>query len=190
LTKITLSIEFIKLGIGGSISENSTVMDANHILKLRSNPYQLIKCLDSILPVDQTDLIRLEIYSNVKQLIRLAQSHLRFAKATTGKECWRQKVSRSYFACYLASRAIRLAISGQYNTDIKDHKNIGELPDDFPSVSTWQNFFITLRADRNMADYDHTAKTSSLEMSSTQYIDKTANFIMEVKLYLQRKGVI
>ncbi len=165
-------------------------MDASHILKLKSNPYEIIKCLSTILPIDQTDLIKEEIHSNVKQLVRLAQSHLRFAEGVTGKDAWRQKVSRAYFACYTGSCAVRLAVSGQYSTDVNDHRKIGDLPDDFPSLSNWQNFFTTLRADRNLADYDHTARASSLEMSSALYLKKTGDFIREVKNHLGAKGVI
>jgi len=117
-------------------------MDANHILKLKINPYKLIECLDTILPANQTNLIRQEIHSNVRQLVRLAQSHLRFAKTATGRDAWRQKVSRAYFACYLASRAVRLAVSGHYNTESKDHKNIGELPR--ATASKFPIFFVDI----------------------------------------------
>jgi len=165
-------------------------MDDNHILKLRANPYQVIKCLDGILSPGQTQLIKNEIYANVKQLLRLAQSHLRFATTASGNDSWRQKVSRAYYACYLASCAVRLAISGVYSTDVNDHKKVGQLPSDFPNNSTWCNFLTTLRADRNMADYDHSARASSLEMPGAQYIQETQDFITAVKDYLRSKGVI
>jgi hypothetical protein len=163
-------------------------MDENHILNL--NLFKVIKCLEPILPPDQINLIRKELYSNVGELLKLAHIHLKFAFNVKGKEGWRQKVSRGYYACYSASRAVRLAFSGVYSTDLTDHKNIGDLPKDFPYLSKWQEFFTKYKGDRNLADYDHSGKISSLEMKSDEYLKQTKIFLDETKQYLKNKGII
>ena len=127
---------------------------------------------------------------NVRQLIRLAQAHLRYAKASTGQHGWRQRVSRGYYCAYSASRAIRLEVAGTFSTDVSDHKKIGDLPADFKHIARWQEFFTKFRADRNLADYDHTARESELELRSTDYLLKAEEFLNETKTYLKSRGAL
>ena len=145
-------------------------MDDNHLLKL--NPNKVIKCLDGIITPTELDKIHQELNVNVKQLIRLAEAHLRFGKAATGMLSWRQRVSRGYYACYSASKAVRLGVQGIYDTDVKDHKKIGVLPDTFPNQAHWKNLLTKFRGDRNIADYDHSESENVLEMNGTAYLEK------------------
>ncbi len=163
-------------------------MDDNHLLNL--NPYKTLRCLDGILSDHELSKIRKALQENVKQLFRLSEGHLRFAATVSGRVSWRQRVSRAYYSCYCASRAVRLAKNGFYDTDPSDHKRIGNLPDDFPSKAIWEDLLTKFRADRNLADYDHTVGESALELKSLEYLDKAERFLRESRSYLRGRGLI
>lgn len=163
-------------------------MDDNHLLKL--NPHQVMKCLDGIITTAELNKIQQEVNVNVRQLIRLAESHLRFANAATGILSWRQRVSRGYYACYSASKAVRLGVYGTYDTDVKDHKRIGTLPDSFPDHAHWKDLLTKFRGDRNIADYDHSESENALEMNSNAYLAKATEFLNETKNFLRQKGLL
>ena len=160
----------------------------DHLLNL--NPQKVIRCLEPILERSELDKIKKVLRDNVQQLLRLGRSHLRFAQKVIGPTCWRQKVSRGYYGAYCTSKAIRLAITGLYNTDISDHKKIGDLPKDFPSKSTWEDFLIKFRGDRNLADYDHTVSEQALELKSSEYVERAYQFYLLARSYLITKGAI
>lgn len=161
-------------------------MRSDHLLQL--NPYKTIRCLSGLVADQEIEKIQKAIDDNVRQLIRLGESHLRFASAATGQNSWRQRVSRGYYSCYCTSRAIRLAIEGTYSQDPGDHKLVGKLPDGFPQRDIWSNFLTTYRADRNLADYDHTVNESALEHTSQRYVEEARKFVKEVKAYLRKEG--
>lgn len=152
---------------------------------LKLNPRKVIRCLKDILPSSELQKIEDEVTKNVKQLIRLGEGHLRYAHRLSGRDMWRQRVSRAYYACYSASKAVRLAQDGSYSTDAGDHKKIGDLPDDFPDKNIWENKLTKFRADRNIADYGHSAKEKELESSSSQYLVEASDFVRGIKAYLK-----
>jgi uncharacterized protein (UPF0332 family) len=162
-------------------------MDDKHILNI-GNPYKVIRCLEHFLSAHEIFKIHGEIKKNVRQLVKLSNAHYQAAKRAIGLACWRQRVSRAYYACYCMSRAIRLGVKGIYNTKPNDHESIGDLPSDFPSKNDWSDFLIKFRGDRNIADYDHTECRRSLEMSDAEYMEKTQEFLREAKNYLKIKG--
>ena len=143
-------------------------MHQNHLLQL--NVRKTIRCLDSILSAGELAKIEAELKNNVRQLIRLGQAHLRFAKQASGSLSWRQRVSRGYYGAYSASKAIRLEVNGIYNIDLKDHQKIGDLPGDFKAATRWRDFLTKFRADRNLADYDHSVSEKALELPSVKYL--------------------
>ncbi|WP_144058187.1 hypothetical protein [Novipirellula maiorica] len=163
-------------------------MEDNHVLNL--NPHKTMRCLAGILTPAEISKIQDEINANAIQLMRLADAHLRFAKSASGQLSWRQRVSRGYYSCYSASKAVRLAVQGTYDTDVKDHKQIGDLPAGFPNRQTWKDLLTKFRADRNIADYDHSETENALELPSTQYLDEATAFIAEAKAFLRDRGVL
>lgn len=162
-------------------------MNDDNILSI-GNPYRAIRCLQPLLDPAEIDKIRKEINKNVCQLVNLGNSHFRAAKRASGQVSWRQRVSRAYYACYCTSRAVRLAVKGTYNSDPSDHKNIGDLPRDFPSTYKWSDFLTKFRGDRNLADYDHTDCRKQLEMSDAEYVKQTEKFTRQAKDYLKNRG--
>lgn len=160
-------------------------MEDHHLLQL--NPLKVIKCLTPILSAEELNKIKIVLHDNVEQLLSLGRSHLHFALSVSGSASWRQRVSRGYYCAYCASRAVRLAHDGFYKEDSGDHKRIKELPSDFPSKSTWVDFLVKFKADRNLADYDHTVLESALELPSSEYLEKSKEFLDVVGKYLKEK---
>lgn len=163
-------------------------MNNDHFLNI--NPCRLIHCLSGILSNTEIDKIKKALNANVKKLVNLGQAHLRFAKKMDGNTSWRQRVSRSYYSAYCTSRAVRLAITGHYSKDSSDHMKIGNLPNDFPDKTIWEEFLMKFRGDRNLADYDHTALESALEISSDEYVVKANEFYRTARKYLVNKGAL
>jgi hypothetical protein len=162
-------------------------MDDNHPLNL--NLLKVARCLGGVLSVDELRKIQQVHVRNVWEGIGLARAHLRFAKSTGGPSNWRQRVSRAYYACYCASRAVRLAQHGGFSTDVEDHKKIGQLPDDFPRRDVWAELFVKFRGDRNLADYDPTVGASALEHTTREYVERADRFLRDAVAYLRSKGL-
>lgn len=165
-------------------------MDHSHPLNL--NLQKVASCLSGVLLPEELAKITSELHRNVRQALRLSEIHLRFARASRGqgRGAWRQVVSRGYYCCYCASRAVRLTKTGVFSMETDDHKKIGDLPDGFPSRAVWADILTKFRADRNLADYDHSVSASALEYSADQYIAHAGNFLEDVKIYLRSEGVL
>jgi hypothetical protein len=73
---------------------------------------------------------------------------------------------------------------------VDDHKRIGDLPDAFPNRAIWADILTKFRADRNLADYDHTARAAELEYTAEQYLNYASELLTAIKAYLRREGVI
>ena len=132
-----------------------------HLLLAAANVRKLRSNLANVLAQAALDSIETEINCNVAQLYALGRVHFLFAKRRSNRD-WRQKISRFYYGAYNVSRALRLYVSGEYSMDSSDHKKIVSLPDDFPNRDTYANRLDVLREDRNLCDYDHSAKLNDL----------------------------
>jgi uncharacterized protein (UPF0332 family) len=165
-------------------------MNKTHPLNL--NLQKVVSCLGDVLSPTELHKITTEIHRNVHQALQLSEIHLRaahLAKAL-GTGSWRQVVSRAYYCCYCASRAVRLAKTGSFSTEVDDHKRIGDLPDAFPNRAIWADILTKFRADRNLADYDHTARSGELEYPARKYLSYASELLTEIKKYLRGEGVI
>lgn len=129
-----------------------------------------------------------EIKKNTRELFVLGEEHYNFARQTT-KSHWRQRVSRLYYGAYNVRRAIQLSDDGLYSTDSSDHKNIHKLPNSLNNIEIYKNQLKTLREDRNLADYDHSASENDLVFTQDQYEQLITNFIRDARTFLNQKGV-
>lgn len=159
----------------------SAILELGNIRKVKSR-------LSDILDAAALEAIENEIEMNVQGLYSLALTHHRFAKKQAATQ-WRQKVSRLYYAAYNASRATRMYVSGDFSTDSTDHKKIGDLPDDFPSKSTYANKLGVLRDDRNLSDYDHLSRAGDLTSSAKEHFRMVEDFLQDVHTYLKKRGI-
>ena len=98
-------------------------------------------------------------------------------------------MSRLYYAAYNVSRAVRLFVSGDYSSDVKDHQRFDRLPEDFPRKDKYANQLAVLRDDRNMCDYDHTCRSNGLVLSTAQSTSLVIEFVDDAKSYLVGKGL-
>lgn len=152
------------------------------------NPRKIKGILTGIIDQAALEAIESEIRKNTQQLFDLSLYHYRFAK-TLGAPQWRQKISRFYYAGYSASKAVRYFSTGHHSAEGSDHKKVGDLPSDFPSMSTFGNKLIVLRDARNTCDYDHSSKASDLIISTAESFALIRDFLSETKSYLSSRGM-
>ncbi len=158
-----------------------------HILRASSNVRKMRSNLEGTVDRKALSAIDRAILDNVKSLLSLGKEHYDFACAQ-GPGTWRQCVSRLYYGAYNASRAVRLYRDGRYSTDAADHKEVGKLPDDFPDRERYSNELDTLREDRNLCDYDHTAVGGDLARDVAAWRELVGEFIERVGEYI-KEGV-
>jgi hypothetical protein len=163
-------------------------MRSPHLLRAGANVRKLKENLVNVLDAAAISAIETEIRTNVAQLYALGRSHYYFAVRQNNRS-WRQKISRLYYAAYNVSRAVRLDVNGEYSTDSSDHKRIETLPDDFPNKNSYANRLGVLRDDRNLCDYDHTAKLTDLVVSANDAAELVLQFLKDAQSYLKRRGV-
>ncbi|HZZ91241.1 MAG TPA: hypothetical protein VFE23_01695 [Usitatibacter sp.] len=159
-------------------------MKSPHILLINKNVVELRRELAHILDKKSGRAFDKDIRENVSQLFALGTEHLDFAKSLAPIR-WRQIISRTYYGAYNASRAVRLAVRGHYSQESKDHERVGELPDDFTDKNLYANRFRTLRDDRNLCDYDHTAIAGDLAISPADAISLVDAFTRHARVYLK-----
>ena len=121
--------------------------------------------------------------------LKLAVRHLADAKASQKQRGSRRAVlSRSYYAVYNASKAIRYVVQGAVSLRGDDHQKAVDLPDDFPNVNSWVVDINRLREHRLMADYDGwNATPTEFSLTSKRSLELAASFIEEAKRYLEIK---
>lgn len=163
-------------------------MKPPHILLLNKNVVELKKQLAGILTKNSTRAFDTAVRENVIQLFRLGEQHYTFAQAIATQH-WRQVVSRSYYAAYNVSKAVRLETNGSYSQEVKDHEKVGDLPDDFPNKSIYANKLRLLRDDRNLCDYDHTAVQAELGSTSADTLSLVSDLIGHARSYLRARNV-
>ena len=159
-----------------------------HLLEASNNPRRMKENLVGLLDVEAINVIEAAICLNSAQLYKLGLLHHQFAKRQRPKD-WRQFFSRSYYGGYNCARAVKLVHDGHYAQHSGDHQRINNLPSDFPDPMRHGNFLKTLREDRNICDYDHTAKLTDLVLSIAEVQAAMASFFEDTKIYLAARGV-
>ena len=159
-----------------------------HVLLAGRNPRQVKDNLTGILDQAALQLIEGAIHANVALLYSLGSQQYSFARRLHARH-WRQVVSRAYYGAYNVSRAIRLQVHGEFSTEVRDHQKFESLPDDFPKKHTYSNLLTTLRDDRNLCDYDHTAMETDLVIGRSAALTLVRDFISDAKGYLVTLGL-
>jgi hypothetical protein len=148
----------------------------------------MLENIRHILDVSAATAIENEIEKNTKEIFALGEEHYNFAKHTP-KSHWRQRISRFYYGAYNVRRAIQLYHSGIYSTDSSDHKKIDQIPESLNNIDIYKVKLRSLREDRNLADYDHSASENDLLLTQDDYEQFVTNFINDVRTFLKDKGV-
>ena len=167
---------------------STTRLKEPSILRAAGNCRRMVHNLRYVLDSQAVDKLEAEIDRNVVALFSLGDSHLAFAK-TIDTSQWRQRISRLYYAAYNIRRAVSLHHAGHFATDSSDHKNVGDLPDDFPNANTVEVKLQGLRDDRNLADYNHLAEESELIVSPADVEIFVGEFRTTCLDYLTQRGL-
>ena len=97
--------------------------------------------------------------------------------------------SRTYYAVYNASKAVRYLVNGDVSLKSDDHGLAAvKLPADLPNVAAWSEKVTVLYEHRLRADYDNWSDTiSSNSISCNDAIVLANQFIDETRHYLNDK---
>lgn len=166
-----------------------TKLQSPHLLLAAQNPRKLRENLAHLISRPSLRRLDAEMNRNVVALFRLGESHFLFARSQGSAE-WRQKTSRLYYGAYNVQRAVRLKFDGWFSTDSTDHKQIGQLPPDFPRRATYGQQLPTLREDRNISDYSHDATVADLVIPLPDSEQLVSSFISDAQMFLRERGVV
>lgn len=120
--------------------------------------------------------------------MELAQDHLDDAFSALQAGRTRSAYSRSYYAIYNASKAVRYIVSGTVSLRGDDHHKASDLPDDFPQVAKWAEMVPKIYEHRLYADYDNwNATISSVTISIQDACDSAKEFVDSCSSYLHSK---
>lgn len=118
----------------------------------------------------------------------LAGEHLREAAASLKAGSTRAAFSRSYYAAYNASKAVRYMVNGVVSLKGDDHRQASELPTDFPSAAMRGTEMTRLYENRLRADYDNwVTTTSEYTLTAQDALSLATDFVQEVRTYLNAK---
>jgi hypothetical protein len=170
------------------MSASSTKLKEPNILLAASNCRRLLRNLEHVLDAGAVQSLQAEIDRNVIALFRLGDDQLEFARGIAAPY-WRQRISRLYYGAYNVRRAIALHHDGHFAMDSSDHKNVGDLPKDFPNANTFEARLQTLRDDRNLADYNHLAELGDLMASPADVETLVVEFRDQSHSYLLERGL-
>ena len=120
--------------------------------------------------------------------LNLGTEHLEDARgALAANRNW-SIYSRSYYAVYNASKAVRYRVKGGVSLHGDDHRKAGDLPDDFPNVAHWTAVIAEMYAHRLRADYDNWTKTQGEQtISPNDCIVHAQRFLADCADYLRSK---
>ncbi len=121
--------------------------------------------------------------------LRLALEHLEDARHSCSVGRTRATFSRSYYAAYNASKAVRYVVGGAVSLKGDDHgKASSGLPDDFPNVDKWSEIVTLLFEHRLRADYDNWISTTrEHSLNPSQALKLAEEFVDRCRLYLGEK---
>jgi len=114
---------------------------------------------------------------------KLGMIHLKEARAAFNSNLVRSCYSRSYYACYNLSKAVRFLDAGAVSLKGDDHQKAPDLPDAFPDRDKASLLITTLYQCRLMADYDNWTghKLARYPMTLRDAIEKSVDFAKAVR---------
>ena len=120
--------------------------------------------------------------------LRLGREHLDDAEVALSANRARSVFSRSYYAAYNASKAVRYIVIGTVSLKGDDHSKASDLPDDFPDAEKWAEMIPKLLEHREFSDYDNWDSTpSQYTLSPNQAFELAKEFLLASQSYLHAK---
>ena len=165
------------------------IVRSPHLLHAGHNPRHIKENLRGVVDDNAVDAIEAAIRQNVKELYVLARRDFTFACRLNAVH-WRHCVSRLYYAAFCAARAVKLEVDGEYSASVAEHGNVWKsLPRKFPDRDRFANRLAVLRNDRNICDYDHTARARDLIIGRADSRALVDDFLKSVKEFLIARGL-
>ena len=166
------------------------VVRSPHLLHAGDNLRRIKENLRGVVDDAAVDAIEAAIRQNVKELYVLARRDFAFARRLSAVH-WRHCISRLYYAAFCAARAVKLEVDGEYSASVGEHDNVWKrLPKRFPDRDRFANRLAILRSDRNICDYDHTARARDLIIGRADSLALVEDFLKDVKVFLISRGLI
>jgi uncharacterized protein (UPF0332 family) len=121
--------------------------------------------------------------------LRLALEHLEDARHSCTSGHNRAVFSRSYYAAYNASKAVRYIVGGFVSLKGDDHpKASSDLPDDFPQVDKWSEIVTQLFEHRLRADYDNwVGSAAENSLTAETALGLAQEFVDRCRAYLSAR---
>jgi hypothetical protein len=134
-------------------------------------------------PVAAVDMRRNALHVGMCWL-RLGKEHLDDAEFALSGNRARSVFSRSYYAAYNASKAVRYIVVGWVSLKSDDHSKASDLPDDFPNAEKWAEMIPKLLEHREFSDYDNWNSTASQHtLSPREAFELAKEFLQTAQSY-------
>jgi len=135
--------------------------DERKALELLKNHADFKSTLMSLTMSGDLPILEGHVHAVARKWFELARLHYSDAAAADTHRNPRAVYSRSYYAAYNASKAVRYVVYGFVSLRGDDHKKVAELPSNFPDVDSWGAKLPNLYEHRLRADYDNWSGTPS-----------------------------
>jgi hypothetical protein len=163
-----------------------TPTDERRFLELVKNHGEMRRLLTDLSMVQDMAVLRQHVASVAGCWLRLGEEHLAEARACAQARLVRAVYSRSYYAAYNASKAVRFVVQGFVSLRGDDHRAVAELPDRFPNVDKWTARLQEMYRHRLLADYDNWRDSDAeRNIKPDDSIQSAEEFIGECRKYLR-----
>jgi hypothetical protein len=135
--------------------------DERKALELLKNHAEFKSTLVSLTMSGDLPILEAQVHAVARKWFELARLHYADAAAADIRNNPRAVYSRSYYAAYNASKAVRYVVQGFVSLRGDDHKKVGDLPSSFPDVDAWGAKLPLLYEHRLRADYDNWSGTTT-----------------------------
>jgi sulfur relay (sulfurtransferase) DsrC/TusE family protein len=160
--------------------------DERRFLNLVRNHGEMRRLLTNLTMVKDLNVLQQHVASVSSCWLRLGEDHLAEARAAAKAHLTRASYSRSYYAAYNASKAVRFVVNGSVSRRGDDHQAVSDLPDKFPNVDSWTARLAEMYKHRLLADYDNW-RDSAKERTLTpeEMVQNAEDFIGDCRKYLK-----
>jgi len=166
----------------------SSSNDERKALELLKNHAELKSKLTSLTMSGDLPILDAHVHAIARKWFELARLHYADAAAADVRKNPRAVYSRSYYAAYNASKAVRYVVQGIVSLKGDDHKKVADLPSSFPDVDSWAAKLPALYEHRLRADYDNWSDTPTENvLSPKECLDTSAMFLKVAGQFLLEK---
>ena len=154
--------------------------DERKTLELLRNHAQFKATLVSLTMAGDLHVLDGHVFAVARKWFELGRIHEADASCLDAGKHPRSVYSRSYYAAYNASKAVRYVVRGAVSLTGDDHRKVADLPDSFPDVNSWVSKLQLLYEHRLRADYDNWSNTGSENLLSPEACLATAKEFLKV----------